>query len=56
MTVVGEKLKQPKSYKDVKSLVLVDYQESLEKDWVKRLREQFSFEINESVLSTVNNH
>lgn len=56
VNVVGKKLKQPKSYKDVKSLVLTDYQESLEKTWVEGLRKKYTFEINESVLSTVNNH
>ena len=56
MDKVGKKLKQPQSYKDVKSLVLTDYQESLEKVWVEKLRKQFTFDINQSVLSTVNNH
>ena len=56
MDKVGKKLMQPQSYKDVKSLVLTDYQESLEKVWVEKLRKQFTFDINQSVLSTVNNH
>lgn len=56
MDKVGKTVKQPQTYKDVKSLVLTDYQESLEKVWVEKLRKQFSFEIDESVLSTVNKH
>lgn len=54
--VVGKKMKQPKSYLDVKSLVINDYQKMLEDQWVESLRQKFSFKVDESVLKTVNNH
>ena len=54
--VAGKKLSQPKSYRDVKSLVVADYQEELEKAWVAGLRAKYPFEINQEVLKTVNNH
>ena len=54
--VVGNKMKKPKSYLDVKSLVLNDYQEKLEKEWVAKLRQKFSFKVDEMVLKTVNKH
>ena len=54
--VVGDKMKKPKSYKDVKSLVLNDYQEKMEKEWVEKLRQKFSFKVDAEVLKTVNKH
>ena len=54
--VVGKKLKKPASYEDVKSLVLNDYQEKLDKEWVTVLRKQYKFEVNRDVLNTVNKH
>ena len=54
--VAGDKMKKPKTYLDVKSLVLSDYQEKLEKEWIEKLRQQFTFEVNPEVLKTVNKH
>ena len=54
--VSGKKMKKPKSYLDVKSLVLNDYQEKLEKEWIEKLRQKYSFEVNREVLKTVNKH
>lgn len=55
--VYGNKLKKyPESYQDVRDLVLADYQEEIEKEWVKQLRKLYSVKIYENVLSTVNNH
>lgn len=53
---VGKTLKKPGSYLDVKSDVVTDYQESLEKAWVDELRKRYTFEVDENVLKTVNNH
>ena len=36
--------------------VVADYQEMLEKEWVARLRRQYTFEVNKDVLETVNKH
>ncbi|MBQ7056477.1 MAG: peptidylprolyl isomerase [Bacteroidaceae bacterium] len=55
-TTVGKKLKAPSSYLDVKEAVQADYQETLEKEWVERLRARYPYTINKDVLSTVNNH
>lgn len=54
--VAGKKYKQPKIYADVKSQVEADYQEELEKAWIEKLRKQFPFSVDQSVLSTVNKH
>ena len=54
--VYGTVLKQPKSYADVRDLVVSDYQEQLEKEWVADLRRQYPVKINEEVLATVNKH
>lgn len=52
----GKVLKQPSSFKDVRAQVQEDYQKQLEDAWVERLRNQFSFSINEEILKTVNKH
>lgn len=41
---------------DVRGLVTSDYQEVLEKEWIKDLRTKYSVVINRDVLSTVNKH
>lgn len=48
----GKVLKSPKNYTDVKAAVQEDYQASLEKAWVDRLRKDFSYSIDEAVLKT----
>ena len=53
----GKVLKKgPEDYSDVRGLVVADYQEQLEKEWVADLRRRYSFQVNEQVLKTVNNH
>lgn len=54
--VSGKLLKQPASYEDVRSLVLNDYQEILEKRWLEELRSKYTVHVNENVLKTVNKH
>lgn len=54
--VVGKKLKQPSSYRDVKAIVQEDYQNQLETAWVEQLRKQFPHTIYQGVLGTVNKH
>ena len=54
--VYGKVLKAPKEYEDVRGLVLADYQEQLEKDWIADLRKRYPVEVDESVLKTVNKH
>ncbi len=54
--VVGKLMKQPKSYTDVESQIVSDYQDTKEKEWVEELRKKYTFSIDEKVLKTVNNH
>lgn len=48
--------KGPKEYTDVKALVVADYQDQLEKDWVAGLRKKYQFVVDPEVLATVNKH
>ena len=53
--VYGKVLKKgPEDYTDVRGLVVADYQEALEKEWVAQLRKRYAFEVKEEVLKTVN--
>ena len=53
----GRMLKKgPENYTDVRGLVVSDYQEMLEKEWVADLRRKYTFQVNEDVLKTVNHH
>lgn len=54
--VFGKKLKAPKTYDDVRELVVADYQEYLEKQWIVDLRKQYPVVLNEEALATVNKH
>ena len=54
--VFGKKLKAPKTYDDVRELVVADYQEYLEKQWIANLRKQYPVVLNEEALATVNKH
>ena len=54
MVVISETLeKQPKKLKDVKGLVISDYQDYLEREWVKELRKTNTIEINQSTLDNI---
>ena len=53
----GKVLKKgPEDYTDVRGLVVADYQEQLEREWVADLRRKYAFKVNDDVLKTVNNH
>ena len=55
--VYGKLLKKgPEDYTDVRGLVVADYQEALEKEWVADLRRKYVVKVNEDVLKTVNKH
>ena len=45
--------KGPESYTDVKGQVTSDYQQKLERDWVKYLTKKYKVEINYGVVSTI---
>jgi len=54
--VYGTVMKKPKDYSDVRELVVADYQEQLEKQWIEDLRRQYPVVLNQDALATVNNH
>jgi len=54
--VYGEKVSKPETYTDVRGLVVSDYQNELEEQWVKDLRKRYSVSVDKNVLSTVNKH
>lgn len=51
--VYGKTLDAPKSYLDVKSQVIADVQEALEKEWVTSLRERMPVKIDQEALKNV---
>ncbi|MDR3653591.1 MAG: peptidylprolyl isomerase [Paludibacter sp.] len=52
--VVGKLLKnKPEDYTDVRGLVTADYQEFLEKEWIKELRAKYPVKVDQNVLKTV---
>lgn len=55
--VYGKKLKKyPDSYTDVRGQVVADYQQMLELEWVKSLRQRYPVQVNQEMLKTVNRH
>jgi peptidyl-prolyl cis-trans isomerase SurA len=55
--VYGKKQKKyPDDYTDVRGQVVADYQQMLEQEWVKSLRQRYPVQINQEVLKTVNRH
>lgn len=53
--VSGNLLKKyPETYEDVRGAVITDYQNYLEKEWIKLLRKKYPVWIDENVLKTVN--
>ncbi|MBQ0074418.1 MAG: peptidylprolyl isomerase [Prevotella sp.] len=49
----GKIIKAPEEMTDVKAMVVADYQDVLEKEWLKKLAERYPVKINEEVLATV---
>ena len=50
---IGRMISQPESYQDVKSIVLTDYQDYLEEEWIKKLRKKYPVKINYDVLNSI---
>jgi peptidyl-prolyl cis-trans isomerase SurA len=51
--LVGKTIKAPETYLDVRGQVTADYQEYLEKLWVKTLNKDAKVVMNEDVLKTI---
>ena len=46
----------PKSYIEIRELVVADLQQEMDKHWVTDLRNKYPVNVNKDVLKTVNNH
>lgn len=51
--VVGKTIQKPEDYTDVRGLVTAEYQEFLEKEWIKSLRAKYPVNVNDDVLKSV---
>ena len=51
--VLGKLLNAPEAYTDVRGLVITDYQNHLEKEWISTLNEKFPVIIYEDVVNSV---
>ena len=49
--VVGKKIKAPEEYLDERGKVTSDYQDYLEQEWVKQLREKYPVVVNQEVFN-----
>lgn len=54
--VYGKVIKAPKEMDDVRGLVVADYQEALEKEWMEGLRKRATVKVYDDVVATVNKH
>lgn len=53
VTTLGKKIKRPETYLDVRNQVTTDYQDYLEKEWIKSLRAKYPVVINNEVLNEI---
>jgi len=44
---------EPKKLKEARGIVTADYQNHLEKQWIRKLRNKYSFEVNRDVLNSL---
>ena len=55
--VYGKLLKKgPEDYTDVRGLVVSDYQDQLEREWVAELRKRYPFTVNRDALRSLKNN
>jgi len=47
---------QPKELKEVKGLMTADYQKYLDEQWIKDLRQKYTYFVNKDVLNSITNH
>ena len=50
---VGKKLKAPQEWTDEKGKVTTDYQDYLEAEWIKKLREKYEVKVNQDVWEKI---
>jgi peptidyl-prolyl cis-trans isomerase SurA len=51
--IKGRKSPQPKKLEDARGQVTSDYQEYLEEEWIKALREKFPVTVNQALLTKI---
>ena len=51
--LLGQTLNSPDSYTDIRSTVISDYQDYLEKEWIKKLNDKYPVTIYKDVLLTI---
>ena len=49
----GTMLKAPEGMADVRALVVADYQDAMEKEWVETLKKRYPIVVNKDILATV---
>ena len=53
VVLVGKKLKNPEEYTDERQKVTADYQDYLEKQWIKALKEKYEVVVDQEVLNSI---
>lgn len=53
VNVIGKVIKEPEEFNDVAGRVTDEYQNYLEKEWIKKLRKQYKYKINNKALKKV---
>jgi len=51
--LIGKKLNEPASIDDVKGLIITDYQDYLEQEWIENLNRKYAVKIYQDVLNTL---
>ncbi len=46
---------QPKKIEEARGIITAEYQNYLEKEWIKELRNKYSYKVNDEVLKSINN-
>jgi peptidyl-prolyl cis-trans isomerase SurA len=49
----GSRIVKDKSFDEIKGILIADYQEYLEKAWLKKLKKKYKIEVNESELKKI---
>lgn len=52
---IGKLLKKPEIYTDIRGTITADYQNTLEKAWIQKLREKYTVTINQEQLNSIKN-
>ncbi len=56
IAVNGKKISKGKSFEEIRGLVISDYQNYLEKEWLKELRKKYKVKINKEELKKIKNN